>query len=115
LHPIPPLAPPYGMSATALFHVINWARAFTSSGSTFQEQIRSHQHQSQRQVLEKKNPILLQGQQNKDIFVTLLWKIWHIINIKTGKLNEDYVCGTWTISILFIFFYTNFTLWRNLI
>lgn len=35
LHPIPPLAPPYGMSATAVFQVISWASAFTSSGSTF--------------------------------------------------------------------------------
>lgn len=35
LQPIPPLAPPYGMSVTAVFHVMSWARAFTSSGSTW--------------------------------------------------------------------------------
>lgn len=34
LHPIPPLAPPYGMLATAVFHVMSCAKAFTSSGST---------------------------------------------------------------------------------
>lgn len=39
LHPIPPFAPPYGISATAVFQVISWARAFTSSGSTFQNKI----------------------------------------------------------------------------
>lgn len=32
--PMPPLAPPYGMLATAVFHVMSWANAFTSSGST---------------------------------------------------------------------------------
>lgn len=69
LHPIPPLAPPYGMSATALFHVISWARAFTSSGSTFQEQNKEkHQHQFLSQYpLSKINPILFKRQQSKDI------------------------------------------------
>lgn len=41
LHPIPPLAPPYGMSATAVFQVISWASAFTSSGSTFKPKIKT--------------------------------------------------------------------------
>ncbi|MFS8008661.1 hypothetical protein Hanom_Chr14g01275391 [Helianthus anomalus] len=34
LHPIPPFAPPYGIFATAVFHVINCAKALTSSGRT---------------------------------------------------------------------------------
>lgn len=34
-HPMPPFAPPYGRFTTAVFHVISWARALTSSGSTF--------------------------------------------------------------------------------
>lgn len=38
--PMPPFAPPYGMSATAVFQVISWARAFTSSGSTLREQVK---------------------------------------------------------------------------
>eukprot|EP00474_Spongospora_subterranea_P004230 CRZ04688.1 hypothetical protein [Spongospora subterranea] len=31
---MPPFAPPYGILATAVFHVISCANAFTSSGST---------------------------------------------------------------------------------